>query len=279
MKNIFTLFILFLFYNCGLNPTVKVNQSNKQSQLIRLKEARDKQCRSNTKSDTIFLGFSFGMDEREFSYHLNGLIKNSSLIPINANMFQCKKIAYEYLFKIINFENEIVDFNTYCVISPKFLNENLYELSLFFWNDKWIYDIARNEHFHEIINTYYKKYGEYYDVYGSKNDFLATIDNQYFFVKNNLEIQITYKNLVIAFPDKLIRWENSNHKIYVPGKEWVPLSFESGVEIIYKDHIIFDANKREIDEQEKNHLLREEQIKNNQLEEKNKNNENKIHDI
>lgn len=186
------LYVLVIFV-----ALVSCDQYKREQAEKRYYEARKSELSKNVRNDTIFLGYYFGMTEREFvDYTLN--LKKEGKIYLN-------------LDDIITYEMEIPDYSksvVYCTYQPKYFKDKLYKLSI---SAKDRYTGFSKLTQLQIVSIYSQKYGtDYHIIPGYIED-----SEDFIFLNGNLEVEITqgYDDIRIIYTDNLVEMDALKYEL------------------------------------------------------------------
>lgn len=138
--------------------------------------------------DTMFLGFSFGMTQKQAMAHFMQLLKQKKL-----EMQPDSSVVY-----IMNLSSS----KGYALLDPEYENNKLYELTLIITPAD---DITTTEHiYYDTASAYMKKYSDYTSFQTA--DLLDPNITQYHWIKNNLHIFLrkTVQGTLVSYINTLV---------------------------------------------------------------------------
>ncbi len=176
MKKYLLLLLPVLLLSCGESKQEKSDEKAAEMAASITKSENtlqaliDANIHNQPQIDTAFLGFTFGMTERQAIDHYNELVKQKRLIKDESNHY-----VYPMAFELVKAK---------AAIAPQFNDNKLYKISLVIMPDQ---ESATTETVYlQAAATYMKKYSDY-KMFKEANE-LDGSNHAYHFIKNNLHI-------------------------------------------------------------------------------------------
>jgi len=209
MKQLILLLISVIILSCGQPGAKSTKQDSTEAavskaddEFIKAKDSLQAIINTNVHSlpviDTICMGFTFNMTERQALEHFNQLIKEKKLVKNTSDG------RYEYPLTF-----ELTKANA--TIAPQFHNDKLYQLGLVIESAD---ELATEQTIYlQAATTYMKKYSNYRLF--QEPDWADESNKQFHWIKNNLHISlhkstggavVKYTNLLV---DKDVEKEKS----------------------------------------------------------------------